>query len=229
MKGLCSKRRICFYRLGSELNFCSLLMLLSATYTGHVLKIIVQDNSINTTEHCFKWSMREEDETKEDCGRFARDVAEAFDKQVSRVVNPAVMFHLEVFDAANLVMLHCGGVEEYGIESCKRVLKVASEMSHIHSAGINFDHHMAHTYMSQVKKAVKHGIWNGTCPEWFESQEASKEGANLVGFHWVNTTGLDSVFTMLYTNGNVHRVHLYEHEVAEPATCALVDIVFAKG
>ena len=31
-KGLCSKRRICFYRLGSELNFCSLLMLLSASW-----------------------------------------------------------------------------------------------------------------------------------------------------------------------------------------------------
>ena len=40
MKGFCSKRRICFYRLGSELNFCSLLMLFSPTYTGHVLKFV---------------------------------------------------------------------------------------------------------------------------------------------------------------------------------------------
>ena len=31
-----NSQRICFYRLGSELNFCSLLMLLSATYTGYV-------------------------------------------------------------------------------------------------------------------------------------------------------------------------------------------------
>jgi hypothetical protein len=204
--------------------------------------------------------MREEDEIKEDRERFARDLAEALDKRVSTVVNPAVVSHLEVFDAANLVMLHCGEVkdgslkyvlpegevEEYGVESCKHVLKVASEMSHIQSAGINFDHRMAHTYMSRIKKAVKQGIWNGTCPEWFESQEASmpptKEGADLVGFHSVNTTELDSVFIMLFANGNVHRVRLNEHrfyesfysrkeiyEVAEPAACALLDIVLAKG
>ena len=36
-KGLCSKRRICFYRLGSELNFCSLLIFLSATVHIHRL------------------------------------------------------------------------------------------------------------------------------------------------------------------------------------------------
>jgi hypothetical protein len=36
MKGLCSKRRILLYRLGSEQNFCCLLMLLSATYTDHI-------------------------------------------------------------------------------------------------------------------------------------------------------------------------------------------------
>ena len=222
--------------------------------------LIVQDDGVNAGENRFKWSMREEDEIKEDRERFARDLAEALDKRISTVVNPAVVSHLEVFDAANLVMLHCsevkdgslkyvlpeGEVEEYGVESCKRVLKVASEMSHIQSAGINFDHRMAHTYMSRIKKAVKQGIWNGTCPEWFESQEASmpptKEGADLVGFHSVNTTELDSVFTMLFANGNVHRVRLNEHrfyesfysrkeiyEVAEPAACALLDIVLAKG
>jgi hypothetical protein len=194
--------------------------------------LIVQDDGVNAGENRFKWSMREEDEIKEDRERFARDLAEALDKRVSTVVNPAVVSHLEV--------------EEYGVESCKRVLKVASEMSHIQSAGINFDHRMAHTYMSRIKKAVKQGIWNGTCPEWFESQEASmpqtKEGADLVGFHSVDTTELDSVFTMLFANGNVHRVRLNEHrfyesfysrkeiyEVAEPAACALLDIVLAKG
>ena len=46
--GLCLKRRICFYRLGSELNFCSLLMLLSATYTGHILKFVLKE------DECFK-------------------------------------------------------------------------------------------------------------------------------------------------------------------------------
>ena len=79
--------------------------------------------------------MREEDEIKEDHERFARDLAEALDKRVSTVVNPAVVSHLEVFDAANLVMLHCGEVkdgslkyvllegevEEYGVESCKHM------------------------------------------------------------------------------------------------------------
>ncbi len=128
--------------------------------------LVVQDDGVNAGENRFKWSMREEDEIKEDRERFARDLAEALDKRVSRVVNPAVVSHLEVFDAANLVMLHCGEVkdgflkyvlpegevEEYGVESCKRVLKVASEMSHIQSAGTNFDHRMAHAYMSRIKK-----------------------------------------------------------------------------
>ena len=40
--------------------------------------------------------MREEDEIKEDCERFARDLAEALHKRVSTIVNPAVVSHLEV-------------------------------------------------------------------------------------------------------------------------------------
>ncbi len=41
-KGPSSKRRICLYRLGSEWNFCCLLMLSSATYTGPRIELCFQ-------------------------------------------------------------------------------------------------------------------------------------------------------------------------------------------
>ena len=99
-------------------------------------------------------------------------MADTPEKRVKRVVNEAFVSKLEVLDSINLVMLHCGRVEEgsvkyvlpegeiekYGVEERKHVLRVASEMSHIKSDGVNFDHRMAHTYMAQIKNAVKQGI-----------------------------------------------------------------------
>ena len=118
---------------------------------------------------------------KADRERLVRDLATAFDRHVSSVVNDPVMSQLAVFDAANLVKLHCGiasegsvkfflpdgEIEEHSPEEYKYILRMASKMSHIESAGVNFDPHSVcqHTYMALIKKAIMQGIWNGTCPE----------------------------------------------------------------
>ena len=33
--------------------------------------------------------------------------------------------------------------------------------------GFNFDHRMAHKYLSHIKEAVHAEIWEQLCPEWF--------------------------------------------------------------
>ena len=69
-----------------------------------------------------------------------------------------------------------------------------------------------------------------------------KDGVHLVEFLSQNSTGLDSFFTMVFSDGNVQRVRLDEHQfyesfysnkevytVAKSAACVLLDIVLAKG
>jgi hypothetical protein len=40
-------------------------------------------------------------------------------------------------------------------------------MHHIIQSGMNFEPCLAHRYMNCIKEAVKAGIWNGICPQWF--------------------------------------------------------------
>ena len=222
--------------------------------------LIVKDDGAEAGENRFKWKAREESDVKEDRERLARDLAAAFERRVNSVVNDPVISQLVVFDAANLVKLHCGiasegsvkfflpdgEIEEYGVEECKRILRMASKMSHVQSAGVNFDPRMAHTYMALIKNAVMQGIWNGICPEWFavanEKEVLNKDGADLAELHYEESKGLDLYFTMVFSNGKVHKVRLQEqrvyqsfysnkeiYDIAKPPSCALLDIVLAKG
>lgn len=222
--------------------------------------LIVKDDGPDAGENRFTWKMREQRDIKEDRERLARDLADAFDRRINSVVNETVISQLEVFDAASLVKLHCGKVvegcvkffvpdgeiEEYGVNECKRILMVASKMPHIQSAGVNFDFRMAHTYMALVKKAVMQGIWNRICPEWFEvvnnNEILNKDGVDLVELRSVESPGLDSYFSMFFSDGNVQQVRLQEqrvyqsfysnkeiYDIAKLPSCALLDIVLAKG
>ena len=222
--------------------------------------LIVKDDGAQAGENRFKWKAREDSDVKADRERLARDLAAAFDRRVNSVVNDPVISQLAVFDAANLVKLHCGiasegsvkffrpdgEIEEYGVEECKRILRIASKMSHIESAGINFDPRMAHTYMALIKKAIMQGIWNGICPEWFEvaneKDVSNKDGADLAELRYEESTGLDLYFTMVFSDGKVQKARLQEqrvyqsfysnkeiYDIAKPPSCTLLDIVLAKG
>ena len=222
--------------------------------------LIVKDDGAVAGESRFKWKAREEFDIKADRERLARDLADALDRRVNSVVNDQAISQLAVFDAANLVKLHCGvasegsvkfflpdgEIEEYGVEECKHILKIASKMSHIQSAGVNFDPRMAHTYMALIKKAIMQGIWKIICPEWFaavsDKEVLNKDGADLTEFRYEESTGLDLYFTMVFSNGKVQKVRLQEqqvyqsfyskkdiYDIAKPPSCALLDIVLAKG
>lgn len=224
--------------------------------------LVEKHEDTDAGERRFCWKMREEQDIKEDHERLARDLMVALDKRISSVINERVISKLEVFDAAQIVKLQCGSkvedsikfalpegeLEEYGVEECKHVLMVALKMSHIQSAGMNFDPRMAHTYMAHIKEAVMQGVWRGICPEWFDvvndegNVVSDMDSADLIEFCVAESTGLDSFFTMAFSDGKLQRVRLHEervyqsfysnkevYNIAKPPSCALLDIVLAKG
>ena len=91
------------------------------------------------------------------------------------------------------------------------------------------------------------GIWNGLCPEWFEvlnGEEAalSTDDVELLEIHAEESCKLDSYFVMRFSNGTTRNVKLLEQlvfksfyankkifEIAKPPSCALLDIILAKG
>ena len=117
-------------------------------------------------------------------------------------------------------------------------------MSHVQSAGVNFDQRMARAYMARMKKAVKQRMERHMSRMVRESRriKIADKRCRTCWISTVDSTELDFIFTMLFSNGQVHRVRLNEHrfyqsfysrkevyEVAEPPACALLDIVLAKG
>ena len=184
----------------------------------------------------------------------------ALDRRVKCVVSDNSLSVLQVFDAAALVSLHCGsssdGVvklvvqdgeyETYGVEACEAVLKVASKMEHIQKSGMDFDPRLAFRYMSRLKEAVKAGIWDGLCPDWFIVRETDtpvkSQDVQLVTFELAPSDTLDAFFTMKFANGKQHNVRLHEQKfyssfyaredlygIAKAPSCAILDIVLAKG
>ena len=222
---------------------------------------VVEDRGKDSGEDRFTWQEREWHDIKTDHERFANDLMNALDERVSSVIHQKVFSQLEVFDASNLVRLHCGtandgnisfdlpegDVEEYGVLECREILKAASQRKHILSAGINFNVRMAHAYMRSLKEAVMKGIWNGLCPEWFEvlsGEEAalSTDDVALLEIHAEESCKLDSYFVMRFSNGTTRSVKVLEQlvfksfyanknifKIAKPPSCALLDIILAKG
>ena len=99
-------------------------------------------------------------------------------------------------------------------------MKEASKRAHVQASGMNFDHRMAHSYMSLVKKAIMEGVWSGICPEWFEATDDKGaklflDGVSLVEFRELKSTELDCFFLMLFSDGKAHKVKLCEKQVFE--------------
>ena len=139
-----------------------------------------------------------------------------------------------------------GEYEAYRVEESKVVLSIISQMKHLETSGLNFDSRMAHSYMSRIKKAIREGIWERKSPEWFILTDTNKDivyqEVDLVEFVAEASTGLDLYFKMVFANGKVKHVRLHEQQVyqsfysdpqifniAKPPSCAMIDVVLAKG
>ena len=186
---------------------------------------------------------------------------ESLEKRVNSILHSETISNLEVFDATHLINLHCGTAkdgkiefflpegerEEYGVNECKKVMKVASKLSHIQASVLNFDARMAHAYMGLLKKAVLEGVWNGICTDWFDVIDDIEgslfiAGASLQEIRAEKSTNLESTFVMHFSNGTVRKVNSLKSvfishftqikssmKLHNPRTCALLDIVLAKG
>ena len=223
--------------------------------------LILKDDGRDAGKDRFTWQMREESDVIEDHKRFAKDLVGSLEKRIQSVLQDEVMAELEVFDAANLVNLHCGTsvgekitffrpdgeVEEYGVEQCKKLMKVVSKLPHIRSSGLNFDLRMAHSYMDRLKRAVQDGIWKRLCPEWFNfvndrDKEEVIPSDMLVEIRPKDSVELQSMYVLQFSSGKSCAVKLNEscfyesfysnkdlYEIAKPPTCVLLDIALAKG
>ena len=111
--------------------------------------------------------MRESEDITKDPETFAKDLKNVLDRRLSNVQKDKTLAILEIFDAQTLVNLlsgtvsageiHCnipeGEIEDYGICECEQLLSVTAEMKHIPGSGFNFDHGIAHKYLSCIKES----------------------------------------------------------------------------
>jgi hypothetical protein len=205
------------------------------------------------------WTLREAMEIEEDRLRLAADLMNALDRRVQAILHDRCLSTLQVFDASALVALHCGTCEDdilqmavsdgayemYGVEECQAVLAVVSKMAHIIKSGMDFDPRLAFLFMEKIKKAVKIGIWDGLCLDWFvlaEGTTALPMNTKPTSFELVETETLDALFKLRFASGKEFTVRLQEqrfyrsfysnkdiYNVATPSSCALLDIVLSKG
>lgn len=132
------------------------------------------------------------------------------------------------------------------MKECDAILTVASKMAHIRKSGMDFDPRLASRYMSRIKEAILLGVWNLLCPEWFILQDKNtplqSQDAKLVLFEAITSETLDTFFRMKFADGKDFNVRLHEQNVyrsfyckeeiygiAKPPSCAIIDIVLAKG
>jgi hypothetical protein len=106
---------------------------------------------------------------------------------------------------------------------------------------------MAHAYMGLLKKAVLEGVWNGICPDWFDVTDVEVgtpfiDGVSLLEIRAEESTNLESIFVMRFSNGMVRNVRLSEkcvyksfysnkvlYDIAQPPSCALLSIGHCFG
>lgn len=176
-----------------------------------------------------------------------RDVREGFDECPSETDQHCDRERIiELFDAANLVRLHCGTlklvegkiifflqnseVEKYGVAQCRQVFK----------GGIEPDPHPV------LRNQLCHGygiplyeFLNESCDEknmeraQLDDKDANlfRDGVSLLEIRTEESTGLDSHFVMqfcwsilssFYWSNNVY-------SITKPPSCSLLDIVLSKG
>ena len=226
--------------------------------------LVTKDKESQASDKRFTWQLREDEDIHADHKRLALDLKNSLEERVKSVTSDPSLSVLQVFDAVALVKLHCGRISEeklelnvtdgeydcYGVEECKAVLATVSKMAHVKESGMDFDPRLAFRYMSQIKEAVKAGIWKLLCPEWFiqtgdsDNPVPLPQDAQLVSFQPVHSESyaLDTFFELEFSNGKKFEVRLHEQSVyksfysneevcgiAKPPSCALIDVVLAKG
>ena len=70
--------------------------------------------------------------------------------------------------------------------------------------------------MDCIKKAVKAGIWNGICPQWFMLKDdvpLNDQDSKLVIFLPVENEKMESYFNMKFEDGREYVVRLHEQNV----------------
>ena len=201
--------------------------------------LVMQDNGKESGERQLGWQQRDNSKIKSDRERFAKELMDALEKQISSVTSN---------EAACLVSLFCGTVvekkitfflpegelEQYGVDECKEIMQEASKRAHVQASGINFE-------------AIMEGVWSRMWPEWFEAADDKStklffDGVSLVEFRDLKSTELDWLFLMHFSDGTICKVRLREkqvfesfysnrelYDIAKPPSCALLDIVLAKG
>ena len=217
----------------------------------------------NGKEKRYKWSIRENEDITKDRETFAKDLKNALDRRLSNVQKDKTRTIFEIFDAQNLVKLQCGEVpagkihcdipegeiEDDGIYECEQLLSVTAEMKHIQGSGFNFDHRVAHKYLSRIKEGVHAGIWEQLCPEWFVCTDDGKTLKFDEEYIIKKLTAdiekenqLDRHFIIEFENSKVEHVKLSEdffyqsfycnekvYSIAKPESYILMDIALAKG
>ena len=207
--------------------------------------------------------MRESEDITNDRETFAKDLKNALDRRLSTVQKDETLAILEIFDAQTLVKLRCrevsagksncdiseGEIEDYGIRECEQLLSVIAEMKYIQGSGFNFDHRMAHKYLSRIKEVVHARIWEQLCPEWFVCTEDGKTLKFDKGYIIKKFTAdiekenqLDGHFIIEFENLRVEHVKLFKdlfyqsfycnekvYSIAKPELYILMDIALAKG
>ena len=122
-------------------------------------------------------------------------------------------------------------------------------MKHIQGSGFNFNHQMAHNYLSRMKEVVLTGIWEQLCLEWFVCTVDGKtlkfdEGCIIKKFtaDIEKENQLDRHLIIEFENSKVGHVKLSEdffyqsfycsekvYSIAKLESCILMDIALAKG
>ena len=144
--------------------------------------------------------------------------------------------------------ISCGEYDSNGVEESKNIMMTVSNMKHIQESGMDFDQRLAHRYMNTLKEAISAGIWKHLCSEWFlDIKNVPLKQTDLVLVKFESTeskfsTPFDATFTMMFDDGTSKIVRLHEqsvyssfyknkdiYSIAKPPTCALLDIVLAKG
>ena len=207
--------------------------------------------------------MQESEDITNDREIVAKDLKNALDRRLSNVQKGETLDILEIFDAQTLVKLQCGEVsarkihysipegeiKDYGILEWEQLLSVIAEMKHIQGSGFNFNHQMAHNYLSRMKEVVLTGIWEQLCLEWFVCTVDGKtlkfdEGCIIKKFtaDIEKENQLDRHLIIEFENSKVGHVKLSEdffyqsfycsekvYSIAKLESCILMDIALAKG
>lgn len=81
---------------------------------------------------------------------------------------------------------------------------------------MDFDPRLAFRFMEKIKKAVKIGIWEGLCSDWFlvaNGTTVLPHNTKLTSLKPVETENLDALFKLKFSTGKEFTVRLEEQNI----------------